>query len=115
MEPLIYSVLIGAVIGFAFRCIFTNKNHTLFEQAGNSVIIRATSYARLVNDQTLTIKSEDIVKLQLTGTCISLLSISGHAIDIWLNKKSIDSTVRNAIECFPHAKLIKLDSSRPLK
>ena len=110
MDYFPYLILSIGLIIFVLRPLFSCKDLTCLERVGDSILVRATPYARLMNDQKLKVKCEDIVKLQLAGSCISLFSASGNAIDIWLDKKSVNTVLESAVKYFPNANLVKIDS-----
>jgi len=105
-----YLIIILGFIAFILRYIFSSKDITCFEQIAGVVVIRATPYARLINNQNLKVEPEKIVKIQLAGTCISLFSTSNNAIDIWVDKKSVNLVLESAMKHFPHASLVKIDN-----
>ncbi len=78
---------------------------------GDYVIVSSTSLARDIKLLRKRVKNADIVKIQVSNSCISLFNPSDNAIDIWLpNKKAVNTVANKASKLFKSAKVVNLCS-----
>ncbi len=78
---------------------------------GDFVIVSPSSFARDTRFFKQRVKRSDIVKIQISDSCVSLFNKSDHAIDIWLpNRKAIKVIADKAENIFAHAKVVNVCS-----
>ena len=105
-------LLIGLCLMFAMVYRFYKPKSTpeIFSDQGEFVTLNSKVATNVVFADVQKLKKTEIVKIQLSGPCLSLFNKSNHTIDIWVNEHVADQTFTEAAAIFPHAEKIVIES-----